>query len=430
MSAEPNQPLHQILRPVARRVNWTVWLSRAVTPLAGVLVTFAAALILLKMVAPQHRWWALGVLAAVPAVLLYVYRVCRARGLFFREAEIAEVVDHVTTSDGLVTAVYERPALAAEQTFFDALSRRLREHFPRLNPRYFFRRLAPAICLMVIAVLVPPRPAAGEREKQEVLAALTSPLADKLQMNAEILPEKEKEQLEKQLEEIKQSPENVSKEQWEAVEEVQQRIDNAVEQSENAAAQMSSAVNELSGMLGEAKGDSTPLGNDAQQKERMEQIVQDLTLKADNPKMPLNDAQRRQMKDAMNKCKSGKCSAKDLAELQKQLAGMCNKQGQQPGQENAGRGGRDRGRGDAALTLGDEGKLDDAEFEQKDLNNQFIAPEDMVDLGIIPVEPKPDPGKFAPGTLKNFGNQEGNNVNRTKISPSQKDVVSRYFGSK
>jgi hypothetical protein len=108
---------------------------------------------------------------------------------------------------------------------------------------------------------------------------------------------------------------------------------------------------------------------------------------------------------------------------------MCNKLGECNGNGKCyGKGGVDRGRGDAPLVFGEDQSLADAEFQQKDLNNQFVTPEDMVDLGIIPIQPKPDPGKFSPGTLKNFGEQEGSNVNRTKISPSQKDVVSRYFG--
>ncbi|MGI8906337.1 MAG: hypothetical protein ACR2IE_07595 [Candidatus Sumerlaeaceae bacterium] len=429
MTEDHGREMRQILGPVARRVNWTVWLSRAVAPAAGVLAGFAVVLLLLKMLAPQYMWWSALVFLALPVLLATVFQRCRKGDLFFRESEIAEVVDHVTASDGVVTSVYERPALAQQPDYYTRLQQKLREHFPRLNSRYFAQRLVPAAAFVAVVLMIPPRPAAGEREKQEVLTALTQPLTEKLQMNAEVLPEKDKQELQKQLEEIKQSPEGVSREQWEAVEEIQQRIENAVQQSETAAGQTASALNQLAGLLGESKGDSTPLGDDAQKKEKMEQIVQDLTLRANDPKMPLSSAQRKEMKDAMSKCKGGKCSAKDLAKLRKELAGMCEKMGMKEGDGNCyGRGGRDRGRADAPLVMGDEQKLEDAEFEEKDLNNQFVTPEDMVDLGIIPIEPKPEPGKFSPGTLKNFSAQEGSNVNRTKISPSQKDVVSRYFG--
>lgn len=419
--------MQNILRPVARRVNWSVWLSRAVAPTIIVLSAFGVALLLLKMLAPQYRWWSVAVLAALPVALAYAYNLCRKRNLFFKDSEIAEVVDHVTASDGTVTAVYERPALVRGGEYYEQLQHRLREHLPRLEPRYFAQRLVPALAFVAVVAIIPPRPPSPEHEKQEVLAALTQPLAEKLQMNAAVLPEEQKKELEKQLEEIKQSPDGISKEQWEAVEEVEQRIESAVQQSETAAGQMASALNQLAGMLGESKGDSTPLGDDAQKKEQMEQIVQDLTLKANNPKMPLTSAQRKEMTDAMGKCKNGKCSAKDLAKLQKELAGMCEGLGLKEGEgKMGGRGGRDRGPGAAPLVLGDEGKID-AEFEQKDLNNQFVTPEDMVDLGIIPIEPKAEPGKFAPGTVKTFSAQEGSNVNRTQISPSQKEVVSRYF---
>lgn len=429
MNQNPPTEMHQILRPVARRVNWTVWLSRAVAPIAGVLAAFGVVLLLLKMLAPQYMWWSLAIFAALPVLMVYVLTVCRKRDLFFRESEIAEVVDHVTASDGVVTSVYEKPTLAESADFYARVQQRLREHFPRLNPHYFARRLAPAGAFTMVVLAIPPRPPAVEREKQELMTALTQPLAEKLQMNAEVLPEKEKEELQKQLEEVKQSQEGVSKEQWEAVEEVQQRIENAMQQSEAAAGEMASALNQLAGMMGDSKGDSSPLGDDALKKEKMDQIVQDLQLKANNPKMPLTGAQRKEMSDLMSKCKGGQCSSKDLAKLQKELQSMCNKLGECNGNGKCyGKGGVNRGRGDAPLVFGEDQSLADAEFQQKDLNNQFVTPEDMVDLGIIPIQPKPDPGKFSPGTLKNFGSQEGSNVNRTKISPSQKDVVSRYFG--
>ena len=92
-----------------------------------------------------------------------------------------------------------------------------------------------------------------------------------------------------------------------------------------------------------------------------------------------------------------------------------------------GAGGINRGRGDAPLVMGDEETDEDAKSEKKDLANKYLNPEDLVDMGITPIHPDPDPGKFSPGTLRDYGEQSGSAVSRTRISPGQKKVVSDYF---
>lgn len=414
-----------ILGSISRRLNRAVWLERAVPLLAAVIAGFGVLMLLLKMVAPQWVPFSVAVFAPLPLLLFYAYLACRKKNCFFNESEVAEVVDHLSGSDGQVTAAYERPALVPDTRFYETVQQRLREHLPRLDAAYYARRLGPAVLFSAAVLVIPPRPPSGEKGSQEMLAAVTQPLAEKLQMSAEMLPEEEKEELEKALEEVQKNPDGVSKEQWEAVEEMEQRLEDAMQQTEAAAGQMASALNELAGMMGEQSGDSSPLGDDAEKKQRMEQIIQDLELRSQNPKMPLSKEQRKKMREMMGKCKNGKCDKAELEKLRKELQGLCEKMGKCNGSD-AGRGGVNRGRGDAALVLGEE-KTIDAAFQEKEVANQFIAPEDMVDLGVIPVEPKPDPGRFSPSTVKNFGEQQGSNVNRTRISPSQKDVVSRYF---
>lgn len=428
MAQDPR--MQTILKSLSRRVNRAVWLSRFAPWAAGVLAATAVVMLVLKLTAPTFASYSVILLLGIPAAMYDAFALCRRKGLFFREKEIAEVVDHVTGSDGLVSTSYERPELVGQEQILPEVQRRLAGHVPRLDPRYYGRKLGPAALFLGAALVIPPRPPAPERERQEVLAVVSQPLAEKLQMAAELLPEQEREELEQQLEAIQNSTEGVSREQWEAVEEVQQRIDNAVEQSELAAGQMTSALNQLAGMMGEQPADSTPLGNDAEKQAKMDEIVQDLALRADDKKMPLNEQQRQQLRDAMKQCKNGQCSKKDIENLRKELAGLCDKLGKCKGGDNpGGRGGVGEGGADSSLLLGAEKQLD-FEAQQQMVQNQYLTPEDMVDLGVVPVQPKPEPGKFAPGTLQEFGAQQGSNVNRTRISPGQRDVVSKYFEGK
>ena len=79
------------------------------------------------------------------------------------------------------------------------------------------------------------------------------------------------------------------------------------------------------------------------------------------------------------------------------------------------------------MVFGDPEALDAAKYKDQELFNRFLSGDDLVDLGIVPIRPKPDPGRFSPGTVQAYGTREGTNVSRTKISPSQRDVVAKYF---
>jgi hypothetical protein len=210
-------------------------------------------------------------------------------------------------------------------------------------------------------------------------------------------------------------------------------VEEAVEQNQADLAQMASSLGEMSSMMQSGATNSSPLGLDPQQQARMEQLIQDLSVRADSPRNVLSPAQRKKLAQTLQQCKGCKGGNRSIAGLKeaatalaKELEGKC--QSSCPGGENYGRGGIDRGRGDAPYVLGQENRLEQAKYEEKSVENQFLASEDLVDMGIIPIEPKPDPGKFAPGTLRQFSPTQGSQVSRTRISPSQREVVSKYFG--
>jgi hypothetical protein len=132
---------------------------------------------------------------------------------------------------------------------------------------------------------------------------------------------------------------------------------------------------------------------------------------------------------------AGKMSAEELRrraeELKKKLAqspcpncggsctgGQCQGLGTKPGM-GPGRGGISRGRGDAELTFGDQQRADGARFQDEVLATTLSDANDLVDLGMTRIEPKPDPGRFAPGALRQFEANPGAQVTRTRISPSQ-----------
>jgi hypothetical protein len=79
------------------------------------------------------------------------------------------------------------------------------------------------------------------------------------------------------------------------------------------------------------------------------------------------------------------------------------------------------------MAYGEPEQLDGAKLERDRLQNRYLSPEDMADLGLTVLQPEPDPGKFRPGTIQSYGSEQGQAASRTRISPSQREVVRRYF---
>ena len=420
--------------PLARRLNLGVWLSQFAAPMATLVAVFAAVLLLLKMVAPSLAQYSWLILAILPIIMLATSAWCRKRNLFFTVPEIAELADYFTRSDGRLTTALERPALFDEPGFYQRVADLVRSRLPRFDAKWYATRFLPVAAFAAAAIVIPPRQPETQKS-QQVLAAITQPISEQLQAAQELLPENEREEIQKQLEEIQKTPAAVSKEQWEAVEEIQQKVDNAVEQAQATAQQVASQVSDLANMAGNHQGDSTPMGDSATQ-QSMDSIIQDLTLKAENPMLPLNTKQRSALKNAMGKAKAGQLKKAELKNLERDLKSLCDKLGQcKNGQcngngqcQNPGRGGVNRGRGDAELVLGAEKHVEGAQFQETELENQYMAPEDLMDLGVVPVEPKTEPGTFSASAVKGFGEESGANVSRTRISPSQRSAVSKYFG--
>lgn len=425
--------LIKLLRPFLRNINRVVWLDCFLRPLLLIMGSTAAIHLLLKMLLPGYAVWAATLLVLLLPALWFAWHQCKRKGLFFQMPDLAEVVDHLYENDGSVTATYERPKLCPSPQFYQELTGVLAQRFPRYNFKRLAKQTFPVLGFSLVALLIPARHILPGSQQQEILAAITQPMAEQLEANKELLSEEQKKELMQDLEQVKEADQGVSREQWEAVEELQKRAEDAVKENQANLSQMSNSMSELSTMMNEAGSNSSPLGLEPQQQAKMDKLVQDLAVRGEAKNLPLSESQRQRLSQTLKQCKGGKggkkCNgdlAKSLAELSKELQSKCQNGGN-PGGENIGNGGRDRGRGDAPYVLGEEKSLAEAQYKDQLVENKFLAEEDMVDMGIIPVEPKVDPGKFSPGVVRQFNPTEGNQVSRTRISPSQRDVISKYF---
>jgi hypothetical protein len=292
-----------------------------------------------------------------------------------------------------------------------------------------------------LAFALPVRKAPVQPQSQEILASITQPLDEKLKELEEIIPEKDAEEFKKELEELRQSDDGISTEKWEAVEEIEKRMEAAeakAQQALNASAKALNKISEQMSTAGNVQGNSPEAMADANE------MMKDLQDALKNEKN-ISSEMKKELQDMAGKMGEGASTEelrKRLQELQEKMGGKGdgqdgkdgngkdgNGKDGKDGDGNPGKGAITRGRGDAELSFEEEKKLENAQYNPGELKNDFFTPGDLVDLGIMPIKPDPKPGEFSPGVVKQFQNQEGSQVSRTRISPSQKDVVAKYFSS-
>lgn len=442
--------LSPVIHAIAWRVNLAVWLNRALGWCGAVLAATAVGVLLCKMLWPGSAPGALAILGLLPLAGLRGWRECRRRGLFFTPAEVVEIIDHRYRDDGAVATAWENAALLPPERLYDTVAAEVRERLPRIDYRYYLKRSAPALLLLAAALAAPSRQGAPLPQSDAILASIAQPLADKIAQNEQILPEETMKELKDELKSLQQDEKGISKEKWEAAEELQQRIDSAVEQSQQNVSATMASLNKLSDMM-DNSGNISGKGVEAQQQE----LLKDLEKAMKDAKTPLPQGMRKEIGEMARQMqqagmKSSAETRQKLSEMQKKLGqcpggncdrpgkgggktpGQANKEGNNKNYDEGGDGAPDsggvsRGRGDAQLTLGKEKEAAGAQFKDQELQSQVLSPEDMVDMGITPLQPKAEPGKFSPGTLRQFQAQQGNEVSRTRISPSQKDVIGKYF---
>lgn len=417
--------LRPVTRALARRLNAAVALNAALAPAAWSVGAFATALVCVKLLHPAwavHCFWLLG---AAPIAALLAILVCRRRGAFYTCADLIEMADHLYRDDGSVTASWERPGLAPEDGFAQAIGKALRGHMPRLAPGYYLRRLAPSLLYAAVAAVLPARAEAAPEPRLQAQEALVAPLAEKIELYEEFMPEDEVRELREELEAVAHDPKGVSREQWEAIEEIEKRINESAARTAQQVSDARSMLEMASGMIGEQRGGDSGAG---EADPKLQEMLGKLKKLGSQPNAAMNGKLCRQLSDMAGKC-SG-CKPCDCKALQKQLESMCNKMSQCPGgscqKHSLGSGRADRGPGAAPLVMGDDKQID-AVYQDQQIQTKFLALQDMVNLGVTPIEPEPDPGRFSPGTLRQFDSPGASAVSRTRISPSQRAVIQEYF---
>ena len=436
--------LRPALKRLARRLavglfleTWPKWAVASLL-LAGVVALGCR--LLYPAAAPFLGWlWLAPLLAAVPAAAVCVMRV-------YRPADVAALADWLAGGQGTLLTVFERadPAWAESPAVRQALSFPL----PQIRPLRTLTPLAPAALFLAIALWLPQRvPADGTPAAlaEEIAADLTSTLVE-LKQQSLITPEEEK-RLEEEIERIRLgAQERVDTSSWEAADSVREEMvaglsgkHDAVKWAQESAARYAAAAAEAA-----ATGTSTSDAQAAELTKALDRLAKsgmlagapaELQRLAAGGKLPTDPAAIRELTAAL---------AGQLAELQGQfgrLAELGKSVGRfdpsefplesgmssPDGDGRPGRGGVNRGRGDAELTWGKATQPFDRFKSQALPPGAARSPDDWTPVMTLPGTPLESPALSSQAAARQYSADPGNSAWRRSLAPRHQSAVRKYF---
>jgi hypothetical protein len=384
--------------------------------------------------------WLAPVLSIVPVVILCIRRA-------YRPSEIAALADSLGGGHGTLLTLLE----TNDPAWTGALERLTPFTMPRLRP---WGKLAPVFACAIFltaTLLVPQRILRSTNTvlANDIVADLKTAV-EELKKQDLLTPEEQK-NLQEEIERIrKDALDRVDQSSWEAADAVREKMTASLNQKEDAvnwaeqslarfaaaaqagvpptAAQseeLANAIQKLAqtGMLGDAPADLQKLlgGEDA--------------IAGGNVKLPADPRQLRKLAAALAQ-HLGDRSRRfgDLRRLPKEAGrfdpaefGEFNYEKQPDGDGDPGRGGINRGRGDAELTWGDEALPFDR-FKSVELPPGSVrSPDDWSPVAVLPGAPKEAAERTLSSTGVQFAGTAGQAAVRRTLAPRHYSAVKRYF---
>ena len=431
------------LRRHARRLTIGLFLDIfPVWAVGGLLVAGIVALVCRLFVpaaAPILHWlWLAPLVTILPAVFL-----CMRRS--YRPAEVVAVADWLNGGHGTLLALHEThdtswsgSALAARAATFT---------LPRLRP---WRRLAavpPALAFMAGALWIPqrlPRPT-NTLVAEEIAGNLTATVSE-LKQQQLITPEEEK-KLEEEIERIRRSAEErVDASSWEAADSLRDKLaadvaekQDAIKWAEQTLARVAAAAGAGSSTEGQTAEPSAEL------MKALERLAERGLLAGAPQELQQLAAGGTLPKDAASLQKLMASLAKHLGDAKGRVAGvgklakagggrfdpsefpLDSGESSADGDGKPGRGGINRGRGDADLTWGKE----TAPFDRFKSNalppGAARSPDDWTPVVEVPGAPRESPVASASSAARQYSAVAGQSAWRRSLAPRHQSAVRKYF---
>jgi hypothetical protein len=459
-----------------QRLRFGQFLTSAADWLAVYLFVLGNAVLITKLAMPEFWPNVLWLVAGAVPVAFAAWWIS-GRELFSRTESVA-LLDNRLEAGGLLMTLCEAPDNQWEERL-PQLESMWKASLPQYRPVRFARQMAGPFVFVLAACLVPLREVeASPTLKNTAGEQATSQLQELLTEleKSDVLEEEEKQELEEEIaklvEETKETP--LTHEKWETVDALQERMRMRVE---TTVAELATARQSLATLKLAADSELTSLSSEA-----MDQLSKDvlemLQKMADKgafdgmpkslkdqlqrmrknggkfglPKDPteqselldeLDDflqSESQKLSELRSKCKGGKCQGGADCEAGCACTGPtdaacicpnCPKgfcSGGQCNSGNPGRGGINRGRGDADLTWGDESTLENTKFKESVLPPGMLdKPRDEV-IGLTSAAPETDVAASAPRSAARAATAtSGDETWKGTVRPRHRSVVKRYF---
>ncbi len=437
-----------------RRLHFGQFLQRSGEWLAGFLFLYGTLILVTRVLLPQ-MWpdvlWA-GLLA-IPA-LVGAWLMGR-RQPFTRQESIA-LLDRSLHAGGLLMTLSER-----SDEEWDArlpqLERMWQEAMPRIRPRRLASFLTMPAVFTICVLFVPLSEirsattqlnTAGQDAAHDLEAILDS------LREAEVLDEDEEDELREEIERLAREAEDtpLTHERWEAVDALERRMRLRLDESV-AMAQQAEAASQL--LASATEGES---GLTAERREQLEQQVMEalqqlaangglegasqmLQQAAQSGQLPSDPQARQQALQEL--AERLQRESERLSQLRSQCQGNC-RGGQCPGGKpgdcegdgkdgedgdgNPGRGGVNRGRGDAEISFGDESDEQGAQFRETVLPPGFM--DDAESMGFSLTAPQIDAADTAARSESRLADPaSGMETWQRTVRPRHRSVVRQFFDS-
>lgn len=440
-------PVRPILRRLSRRIAvglfldiWPRWavISFLIAGTAALIcrIFFAGAAAFLPWL------WIVPILSGIPALYL-----CFRRA--YRQSEIVALADSLSGGHGTLLTLLEKQ----DPAWSPALETLSQVTLPRLKP---WRKLGPVVAaalFLSIALFVPQRALTGPRNTvlaNDVVADLKATL-EELKKEDLLTPEEEN-KLEEEVERIrKDALERMDASSWEAADSLRERVAAELKEKQDA---MQWAQDSLARYAQASQAGSAP--SDGMSKE----LAQALENLAKTGMLSNAPAEIRQF---LGSSENGESAGniklpkdpRELRALAASLARFLGENGQrlaqagrlaraggrfnpedfpefsweesEDGDGDPGRGGVNRGRGDAELTWGDE-SLPFDKFKSVALPQGYErGPDDWAPVAVLPGAPQASPELSGPSSGMQFAGTAGQAAWRRTLSPRHYSAVKKYF---
>ena len=428
------------LRRLARRLTiglfldmWPIWAVASLL-LAGLLALVCR--LFEPAAAPYLAWlWLAPVVAAVPVLILCVMRK-------YRPAEVVAIADWLNGGHGLMLTLMER----MDEAWGGRLEGASTVALPRLRP---WRRLAwlpAALAFLAVALSLPQRiPRASTTVLAEEIADDLKTTLTELKQQQLVTPEEEK-TLEQEIERIRRAAEErVDASAWEATDALREKVAATVAEKQDAVKWAEETLARYAAAAQAAPGGEVKPGAEAAELTKALENLAESGLLANAPpdlqrllrggKLPADPKGMRELAAAVSKyLAETKGRMGDLARMGKEFGRFdpsefpleSNESGPD-GDGNPGRGGINRGRGDAPLTWGKESLPFDRFKAQALPPGAARSPDDWAPLAEMPGTPQESAELSARSAARQYAAAAGQAAWRRTLAPRHQSAVKKYF---